>query len=156
MSHKRNVRVIVFQDGKLLVMKRNKFGSEYYTLVGGGVKLNETLENALWRELHEETGIEVGSARLVFVEDDGGFYGTQYVYLCDYKGGQPALREDSDEAQISAMGQNTYETMWLPLEQLKSVSFRSTSVAEAILDGIQNGFPQEPRQLDWKPEIVRK
>lgn len=37
----------------------------YWLTVGGGVELGETLEQAVTRELHEETGIRVDSAQLV-------------------------------------------------------------------------------------------
>ena len=51
------VRAIIIKDNNLLVMHRNKFGNEYLTLVGGGVELNETKEQALVREVIEETSI---------------------------------------------------------------------------------------------------
>jgi len=154
MSNRQSVRAIVINGDKLLAMKRNKFGMQYYTLVGGGVDMGEDQEAALRRELHEETGLEVGAIKLVFVEDGGDIYGPQYVYLCEYKGGDPVLSGGSEEAKISAMGQNTYETLWLPLDQVSTVPFRSSSVAEAILDAVKNGFPETPKQLAWKPEGV--
>lgn len=144
------VRAIIIKDGKLLTMHRNKFGMEYYTLIGGGVDLGEINETALRRELREETGLEVGAVRLVFIEDAGELYGEQYVYLCEYKGGEPTLSADSEEAKISAMGQNTYEPLWLSTSELAGVTFRSGSVREALLEGIRRGFPETPQRLAWK------
>jgi 8-oxo-dGTP diphosphatase len=155
-SHRKSVRAIVLHGDKVLVIKRNKFGSRYYMLVGGGVDLGEDLETALRRELREETGLEVGSVRLVFVEDGGPLFGPQYAYLCEYTGGEPALNPHSEEAKISALGQNTYEPLWLPVSEVPNVPFRSQSVAEAVLDGIKNGFPDVPRELAWKPENVQQ
>lgn len=154
MSHRKSVRAIVINGDKLLAMKRNKFGKQYYTLIGGGVKLGEDLETAMRRELSEETGMSVGGMKLVFYEDDPNFFGEQYVYLCEYTGGEPVLSGGSDESQISAMGQNIYEPVWLPLSEVSNVPFRSASVAEAVLDGVQNGFPNEMRELAWKPEAM--
>jgi ADP-ribose pyrophosphatase YjhB (NUDIX family) len=151
---RQSVRAIVINGDKLLSMKRNKFGKQYYTLIGGGVDLGEDQETAVRRELREETGLEVGSVRLVFYEYGGDLYGPQYVYLCEYTSGDPALSPNAEEAKISALGQNTYEPVWLPLNQVMSVPFRSYSVAEAVLDGVQNGFPDTPRELAWKPEAV--
>jgi len=155
MPHIKAVRAIVIHNDKLLAMKRNKFGKQYYTLIGGEVNLGEDLETALRRELSEETGVTVGKVRPVFVED-GGFYGIQYVFLCEYKGGELALRADSDEAKITVMGKNIYEPVWLPLSQVSQVPFRSASVAEAVLNGVANGFPSEPQELAWKAENVRQ
>lgn len=156
MLQRQSVRAIVINGGKMLAMKRNKFGLEYYTLIGGGVDMGEEQETALRRELHEETGMVVGAVRLVFTENAGDLYGMQYVYLCEYKGGDPALDPDAEETKISAMGQNVYEPIWLPLKDISNVPFRSTSVAEAILDGIQSGFPETPRELAYRPETMAK
>lgn len=149
MKHKA-VRAILIKDGKVLAMHRNKFGMEYYTLIGGGVDLGEDNEAALRRELREETGLEVGAVKLVFIEDAGALYGEQYVYTCEYKGGEPRLAADSEEALISAMGQNTYQPLWLPLDEVSKVTFRSSSVRDALLNAVKNGFPANPQTLAWK------
>src|SRR4051812_20844149 len=78
------VRAIIIKDDQLLVMHRNKFGTEYETLIGGGVDMNETFEQALYREIREETGVQITNPRLVFTERAGEPYGTQYVFTCDY------------------------------------------------------------------------
>lgn len=144
------IRAVVTNGDKMLVMKRNKFSKEYYTLIGGGIELGEVLEVALRRELAEETGMQVGAARLVYVEDAGEPYGTQYVYWCEYQGGDPVLGSDSEEAHISAAGQNTYEPMWLPLAELPNVNFVSGSLKAELISALQNGFPDEPMHLDWR------
>jgi ADP-ribose pyrophosphatase YjhB (NUDIX family) len=154
MLRRQSVRAIVVNGDKMLAMRRDKFGKQYYTLIGGGVDLGEDREEAIRRELREETGMEVGGIQLVFYEDGGYLYGPQYVYLCEYKGGDPVLSPESEEFKISAMGQNTYEPTWLPLDQVLSVPFRSYSVGEALLDGVRNGFPETPQELAWKPEAM--
>lgn len=150
-----HVRVIVIKDGKLLCMKRDKFGQKYYVLIGGGVDLGETKEAALHREVAEETGLKITNLRHVFNENAGKFYGKQQIYLADLDpsgGDEPALSPDSIEAKISAAGKNTYEPEWLPLSQISKVSFRSSSLEEAIVEGLKTGWPTEVQELDWKAE----
>ncbi|MGB4967678.1 MAG: NUDIX hydrolase [Candidatus Saccharimonadales bacterium] len=147
---KQAVRAIVTRGDDMLVMKRNKFGSEYYTLIGGAVEMGESLEDALRRELQEEAGVAVGRVRLVYVEDAGEPYGEQFVYLCEYESGEGVLSPESEEAQINKLGQNTYEPEWLPLETLTQINFVSGSLKEALLESFQHGYPEEPVLLAWK------
>lgn len=135
---RRAVRAIVIRDGALLVMHRNKFGHEYYTLVGGGIAHGETPEQSLYRELSEETGVAVANPRLVFVEDADALYGLQYIYLCDYVSGEPALSPESNEAKISALGKNLYMPRWLPLAELPDVTFLSESLKDNLLQAVRS------------------
>lgn len=147
---KQAVRAIVTNGDKMLVMKRNKFGNEYYTLVGGGIEIGEDTETALRRELQEEAGLSVGRVQLLYVEEAGEPYGTQYVYWCEYQGGEPELSPDTIEHQITADGKNTYQPVWLPLNQLETTNFVSGSLKEALLAAFKDGYPSQPVQLEWK------
>ncbi len=137
-------RAIIVKDNSLLVVKRNKFGQEYYILIGGGIDMGENELQALYRELKEESGVQVANPRLVFVENAGDMYGIQHIFLCDYVSGEPALDPASTEAIIGAAGQNTYLPMWLPLDQLPAATFRSERLKQAIMGGIASGFPEQP------------
>lgn len=148
------VRAIVMKGNQLLVMHRNKFGREYYTLIGGGIDIGETPEQALRRELREETGLAVGQVRHVFTEDAGDPYGVQYVYLCEYQGGEPVLRPDSQEAQINTLGKNLYQPVWLPVADLEHTYFLSNSVKQALLESLRSGWPSSPKTLAWQPATV--
>jgi 8-oxo-dGTP diphosphatase len=141
------VRAIVVRGNQMLVMHRNKFGHEYYTLVGGGVQGNESAEQALRREMAEECGFNVSGGRLVFIEEAGDPYGTQYIYLCEVEGDQPQLAADSAEAALVAMG-NVHTPMWAPIDQLETVPFRSEELKQAIMYGLKYGFPEQPVQVD--------
>jgi 8-oxo-dGTP diphosphatase len=141
------VRAIIIRDGQLLVMKRNKFGREYYTLIGGGVQGGESNEQTLRREIAEESGFSLTSGQLVFVEEAGDPYGTQYIYLCEAEGTTPKLDEASVEAQIFDMG-NEHIPMWVPAETFKKLEFRSMGLRDAVMYGMQYGFPEQPVLLD--------
>lgn len=136
-----SVRAIVIKENKLLVINRNKFGEKYTTLPGGLVMLNEQPEQAVIRELSEETSIEVANPRLIFI-DHAEFYGDQMVYYCDYISGEPMLRQDSQEFTINEMGKNLYLPAWLVLNELPNVKFVSPELQRAIIDAVTNGWPQ--------------
>jgi 8-oxo-dGTP diphosphatase len=54
------VSAAIFRDGKVLIVRRARPPAHgLYTLPGGGVELGETLEEAVIREVREETALDV-------------------------------------------------------------------------------------------------
>ena len=142
------MRAIITRGDDLLVMKRIKFGQEYYTLVGGGIEHGETPEQSLVREVEEEAMLRVLSARHVYTEEAGHPYGTQYIFLCEYAGGEPQLAPHSEEHGLNQLGQNLHQPMWLPFGMLPKVNFRSEALKYTLIDALKNGFPDQPEMID--------
>ncbi|PID32383.1 hypothetical protein CR970_00805 [Candidatus Saccharibacteria bacterium] len=141
--------IIIRNNNELLVMHRNKFGQEYYTLPGGSIDIGEEQLQALERELSEEmSGVSFSNPRLVYAENAGSMYGMHYVYLCDYEGGEPQLRPDSEEQAINQLGRNIYTPCWLALSDLPNVSFVSPKLQSEIIRCTETGaFPEQPQEL---------
>ncbi len=141
------VRAIVIKDSDLLVMHRNKFGKEYDTLPGGKVEAGESLEDALTRELGEETGVRIANQQLVYIEHAGEPYGDQFIFLCDYVSGEPKLNPGSDEAAIHELGKNLYEPGWMDINQLQQKPFVSEALKAKIIHSLQQGWPIVPEEF---------
>ncbi len=141
------VRAIVIKDGMLLVMHRNKFGTEYDTLPGGNIEVGETPEQALVRELDEETMITISNPVFTYLEEAGDPYGNQYIFVCQYVSGEPQLRPDSEEEHINKLGQNLYKPQWVALNELADKPFVSEKLKHTILAAVEQGFPTEPQQI---------
>ena len=64
-----NIRVgaIIMKNGKILMVGNNR---EYLYSVGGRVKFGETAEEAVVREVLEETGVQMEIDRLGFVQEN--------------------------------------------------------------------------------------
>lgn len=58
------VRCLIINGNKILLIKHT-YGSTLRTTVGGGIKRGETYEQAVLREVWEETGIELTKVRNV-------------------------------------------------------------------------------------------
>jgi 8-oxo-dGTP diphosphatase len=70
-SDRTRVRVaaLILLGGKVVLVRHRMGSSAYHLLPGGGVNYRETLEDAVVREVREETGLEVVLGRLLFVSD---------------------------------------------------------------------------------------
>ncbi len=132
----------------MLLMHRNKYGSEYYTLVGGLVGDGETLELALAREVAEETGLQVTGARLVFFEEHPSPYNEQYIFLCTVAPHVAiAIQDASEEAFMNRIDLNVHKPLWVEARAFSRLHFRTPQLQTAIAAGLKNGFPAEPIKL---------
>ncbi len=144
---RRTARGILIKDNKILLMYRNKFGVEYYSLIGGEIEINESAEDALFREFYEESMIKISNPKLVIIEDAGRMYGIQYIYTCQYVSGEPSLSGDSIEASITADGKNIYKPMWLDVDKLSDINLLPVNLKEMIINFSQTKFPDQPIEI---------
>lgn len=141
-------RAIIIENDNLLVMFRNKHGSEYFTLVGGRIQEGETPEQGLAREVMEETGLQIAQAQLVFIEPHPAPYNEQYIYLCRVSPHQDvAIQTAAEEALMNRIGINTHEPVWTTQQAFTSLPFRTPQLQAAILEGLHKGFPDQPIKL---------
>ncbi|HUI15739.1 MAG TPA: NUDIX hydrolase [Xanthobacteraceae bacterium] len=101
------VSAAVFRDGRVLIVRRARPPAHgLYTLPGGGVELGETLEQAVIREIREETALQIEPVALVgfrqaIVRDAAGRVERHFVILpfaARFLCGEVALNEELAEA----------------------------------------------------------
>jgi len=143
-------RAIIIKDNQLLLMKRKQRDRQFYSLVGGAIEPGETPEQALTREVYEETSIEIANPRLVIIEDDGDYYGIQHIFLADYKSGEIAIQDNTDESRDNQQGDNTYQPQWVNLSELGNTSLLPSELKQSILQGLTSGFSDQPIKLKTK------
>ncbi|MBS7288649.1 MAG: NUDIX hydrolase [Candidatus Freyarchaeota archaeon] len=97
--------VIIGKDGgSIIFVKRlNPPFKDYYALPGGFVEVGERLEEALRREVKEETGLEIEIERVIGIYDDPKRDPRGHVvtvaYLCREVGGELRASTDAKEAR---------------------------------------------------------
>ena len=102
------VSAAILRGGKVLIVRRaRKPALGVYTLPGGVVEAGETLEDAIRREVREETTLEIEPVTLaghreVIVRDAQGRTERHFVIMCfasRWLSGEPHLNEELDEAR---------------------------------------------------------
>ena len=138
-NEKFNYRVcaVMIHDGKILAMHDER--SPYYYLPGGRVKIGETAEEAVIREVHEELAVAPKIARPLwlnqafFTEDVDHL---NYHELCIY-----FLMDITDTDLLrrgdrftSTEGERTHTFEWLEFSQLKDEYFYPLFIKEDIFN----------------------
>lgn len=95
--------IIRRSDGKILVLKRSNKDDHkpgVWETVGGGMDRQETPQEALMREIQEETGLTVRVKEpfnvFTFKKDTGEFK-VGITFLCEYFDGEVALSSEHSE-----------------------------------------------------------
>ena len=114
---------IIIEDGAVL-MAKNDVDDHYYS-VGGGVHIGETSEQAVEREVFEETGVHYEVDRLAFINECFFFgtgslegkecHGIEFYYLMKPRGTRELGTKDTSTEMTG-----TKEYMcWLPIDKLE-------------------------------------
>lgn len=97
------VSIALVRGERVLLVRRGRAPAKgLFAFPGGRVEADETLEEAVRRELREETGLEAGPVGLVVTLDiapEGPGPGFRlHVFQADHVGGEPQPGDDADLA----------------------------------------------------------
>jgi len=141
-------RAIIIENNKMLLMHRNKNGNVYFTLVGGQLRQDEAPEQALVREVKEETGLTVTAGRLVYTEEHAEPYNHQYIFLCEVAShGDVVIQDATDEALLNKISTNYHQPVWVDVASFSGLPFLTMRLQQAIVEALKKGFPAEPVKL---------
>jgi ADP-ribose pyrophosphatase YjhB (NUDIX family) len=102
------VSAAIFRDGRVLIVRRAQPPAHgLYTLPGGGVELGETLEQAVIREVREETALDIEPLKLagyrqLIARDADGKVERHFVILpfaARWISGEVALNDELADAK---------------------------------------------------------
>jgi len=128
------VGAIVLRRDRVLMAERGKEPLKgWWSLPGGALETGETLEDAVRREMREETGLEIRPMRVLqiferIMRDDAGAAEYHYVlidYMCRVTGG--SLQAGDDVSRVE----------WVPRRELASLK-----ITEGTLGVIEKAFRQ--------------
>lgn len=113
------VKAVIIKDGRFLLLRRSKremeksFLNRYepWDLPGGGVRFFETSQRALFREIREETQLDVRLIGILNAYDaiKSRLHMLILTYMCEYIGGEVILSCEHDSYY------------WLTVEEMESL-----------------------------------
>ena len=126
-------RIIILKKRKILLIHRFKENKEYFVLPGGSVENNETPEQAVIREVKEETNLDInlGECLWEFEENIEGKLRYGYYFLAKSFKGEPTLGGPEVERQTET---NKYIFEWIPLEKIDALLIYPFGLKERILE----------------------
>jgi nucleoside triphosphatase len=99
-------------DGKLFLMKSHKWMGKY-VVPGGHIELGERIEDALVREVKEETGLDIFDIEFLcfqeFIYDDAFWTKSHFIFF-DY-----VCKTDSTEVTLNSEAE---EYIWASLDEV--------------------------------------
>lgn len=142
---KLTVLCLVHKDGQYLLQDRAKDNWKGFTLLGGHIEKNESIVDAVIREMKEETGLTIINPRLCGVKQFPIDNGRYLVFLFE-------TSQFSGELKHSEEG----KMYWISKEKLSDVNLVNdfNELIEVMLDDTLNEFQYIVTGNDWK--IVKK
>ena len=103
------VRGVVFNDAGEILLVRHSYGGRNWFLPGGGHRGGESPEEAMVREMREETGLAVAITGLVGVYFYTGWHNRDHIYVfaCQRVGGD-----------LQRVGGEIADIRWFPPDDL--------------------------------------
>ncbi len=143
------VRLIVGNaEGKVLILRRarTEYAPGNWCLPGGKVDYGETVEQAVAKELREETGLECRTARFLFWQDSlpaepGTMHCINFYFECAVSGEVVLDRESSEWAWIGPADLASYDLV-----------FRNDAALRRYWEGESGVDRRVPARIDDQPE----
>lgn len=151
MDKRESCRAIIFKDGKMVSMYREKTGRVYYTFPGGGMDEGETVDECVVREVIEEFGMTVKPIREVFTYEDEKTY--QHFILCDWISGEFGTGEGEEFQGDTSRG--FYEPRLIDVKEIPNLPLMPPQAAEEVYkDYIEYGETLNPTTKHLQGTIV--
>lgn len=131
MPIRNSAKAIIIKDGCILLNQCTSPMGSYYALPGGGQNHGETLEEAIVREIHEETGRAARPVRMCGVYEqitpgrgEGTDHKVYFLFQCELENDEVAAPTERDRYQLG--------TQWVPLKILSTTKLFPQTIRDNV------------------------
>ena len=124
-------RVIIFKDNKILLLRRKKYGEEYYVLPGSTTKQDKNIWYGLAQKIRKETGIQINNFYLIKKLEEVINDKKRQVYIFLVRSYSEDLELGSLEKNLQRKD-NKYLLEWHPLDSLDKLLLYPEGIKEII------------------------
>ncbi|EPW7037958.1 NUDIX domain-containing protein, partial [Vibrio parahaemolyticus] len=121
--------IVNCKNAEILLIKRFKEGRNYWVFPCGGVEPEERLEQAIVREVFEETSLRIDNYQEMFSVVNRGR--KEHFYLVNVQFFEPKLSLHSPERQAQSSS-NRYELTWVKLNDLSKLNLVPVEAKEIV------------------------
>lgn len=119
------VGLIIYQNHKILLQKRKD--NKKWAIHGGAIELDENIEDALLREVKEETGLSIDDYHLFRIYSGKDMH---YIYP---NGDEVSLisliyMSSSFHGDINLQKEEVLELKWFDIEEIKNISIHDVDI----------------------------
>lgn len=141
----RRVAGVIVKDRTVALIKRRHGKDLYYLFPGGAVEAGESDEDALEREVREETGLTVVVKRLLAEVIYRG--NLQRYYLVEVVGGKFGTGYGAELSLNAASESGSYTPVWLKVDGLLDQPVYPRGVAELVVNAVTQEWPRSPLRI---------
>lgn len=124
---------VIIKDNLILLMHRFRDGIEFFVLPGGGVEKGESIEEAVIREVKEETSFnaKINKKLFEYCNDYQGNKKMHYFYLItDFSGD---MQLGGEEAKLNSE-KDRYILEWHEISEISNLPLKPEAIKEKILN----------------------
>ncbi len=122
-------RAIIYNDGKIVSMYREKPDRIYYTFPGGGMNPGESEQDCVIREVEEEFGLKVQPIKKVYTYENQ--ISVEHFYICKWISGEFGSGEGEEFEKNNPKG--VYKPMFIEIEQIPNLPLMPPEVASEFV-----------------------
>lgn len=146
---------ILIKGDEVLLIHRNRNGKEFWVFPGGGKEENESVEEAVVREVEEEASIKCKIVKLLYTHIYSDLGHKQFYYLCEYISGNPKLG-NYNEVETMKTEDQTYEPVWVKIGDLTKKLLYPLEIRDWLIEDYRTSFKNVPRSVTLESTELRQ